>query len=54
MFLLEERFGNIESSIIEQVEVLKKEQLEALGRALLIISSIADLLIWLKQQESQS
>ncbi|MGJ5676815.1 MAG: DUF4351 domain-containing protein, partial [Nostochopsis sp.] len=30
-----------------------KEQLEALGRALLRISSINDLVTWLKQQESQ-
>ncbi|MBD2533401.1 DUF4351 domain-containing protein [Nostoc flagelliforme FACHB-838] len=33
MSLLEERFGNIDASIVEQVEVLSKEQLEALGRA---------------------
>ncbi|MBR8835177.1 MAG: DUF4351 domain-containing protein [Stigonema ocellatum SAG 48.90 = DSM 106950] len=51
MFLLNERFGEIDSSIIERVQVLNKEKLEALGRALLRISSIADLFIWLDQQE---
>ncbi|MBC1239383.1 DUF4351 domain-containing protein [Nostoc sp. 2RC] len=41
--LLNERFGEIDSSIIERVQVLNKEKLEALGRALLRISSLADL-----------
>ena len=54
MSLLEERFGNIDASIVEQVEVLSKEQLEALGRKLLRISSIADLVIWLQQQSSST
>jgi predicted transposase YdaD len=49
MSLLEERFGNLDASIIEQVEVLSKEQLEALGRKLLKIASIDDLVIWLQQ-----
>jgi hypothetical protein len=49
MSLLEERFGNIDASIIEQVQVLNKEQLEALGRKLLKISSIDDLVSWLQQ-----
>jgi predicted transposase YdaD len=52
MSLLEERFGNLDASIVEQVEVLNKEQLEALGRALLRIVLIDDLVIWLQQQES--
>ncbi len=52
MFLLNERFSEIDTSIIERVQVLNKEKLEALGRALLRISSIADLFIWLDQQES--
>ncbi|MDF5716457.1 MAG: DUF4351 domain-containing protein, partial [Rhizonema sp. NSF051] len=52
MFLLNERFGEIDSSIIERVQVLNLETLEALGRALLRISSIADLLSWLDQQKS--
>ncbi|MBX9257937.1 Rpn family recombination-promoting nuclease/putative transposase [Desmonostoc muscorum CCALA 125] len=50
--LLNERFGEIDSSIIERVQVLNKEKLEALGRALLRISSLADLFIWLDGQES--
>ena len=50
--LLNERFGKINSSIIERVQVLNKEKLEALGRVLLRISSIDDLFIWLDGQES--
>ncbi len=50
--LLNERFGEIDSSIIERVQVLNKKKLEALGRALLRISSIADLFIWLDEHES--
>lgn len=50
--LLDERFGEIDSSIIERVQLFKKEQLEALGRALFRMSSIADLVTWLDQQES--
>lgn len=49
MSLLEERFGNLDASIIEQVQVLNKEQLEALGRKLLKIASIDDLVSWLQQ-----
>ncbi len=52
MSLLDERFGELDSSIIERVQVLNKEQLEALGRALLRISSIPDLVAWLDQQSS--
>ena len=52
MFLLNERFGEIDLSIVERVQVLNLEKLEALGRALLRISSIADLLGWLEQQKS--
>ncbi|BAZ26691.1 hypothetical protein NIES4073_75990 [Kalymmatonema gypsitolerans NIES-4073] len=50
--LLDERFGEIDSSIIERVQVFNKEQLEALGRALFRMSSIADLVTWLDEQES--
>ena len=52
--LLDERFGEIDSSIIERVQVFNKEQLEALGRALFRMSSIADLVTWLNEQESNS
>lgn len=50
LFLLDERFGEIGSSIIERVQVLNKEQLEALGRAILRFSSLPDLVTWLNQQ----
>ncbi|WP_414587378.1 Rpn family recombination-promoting nuclease/putative transposase [Scytonema sp. PCC 10023] len=52
--LLDERFGEIDSSIFERVQVFNKEQLEALGRALFRMSSIGDLVTWLDQQESNS
>jgi predicted transposase YdaD len=52
MFLLSDRFGEIDSSVIEQVQTLNKEQLEALGRAILRISSIDDLAAWLEQNPS--
>ncbi len=50
--LLEERFGNIDTAITSRVQVLKKQKLEALGRAVLRISTIADLVDWLDQNES--
>ncbi len=49
--LLKERFGEIDASIIERVRILSREKLEALGRALLRISSMVDLVAWLNQQE---
>jgi predicted transposase YdaD len=49
--LLDERFGKLDSSIIARVQVLNKEQLEALCRALLRISLITDLEVWLDQQK---
>ncbi|MGJ5630729.1 Rpn family recombination-promoting nuclease/putative transposase [Nostoc sp. CALU 1950] len=52
MSLLDERFGKVDSSTSERVKILNKEQLEALGRAILRISSISDLVTWLDQQES--
>lgn len=52
LFLLSDRFGELDSSVIEQVQTLKKEQLEALGRAILRISSIGDLVAWLEQNQS--
>jgi predicted transposase YdaD len=51
LFLLEERFSKIDAAITTRVQVLKKEKLEALGRALLRISTIADLVAWLDQNE---
>ncbi|MBO3458440.1 Rpn family recombination-promoting nuclease/putative transposase [Aetokthonos hydrillicola Thurmond2011] len=52
MSLLDERFGELDSFIIDRVQILKKEQLEALGRAILRLSSIPDLVTWLDQQSS--
>ena len=49
MLLLNERFGELESSIIEKVEVLSVEKLEALGVALFNISEIDDLITWLEE-----
>jgi predicted transposase YdaD len=49
--LLNKRFGELNSSIIERVRVLSVKKLEALGVALLNISEIDDLLAWLNQNE---
>ena len=51
MHLLNQRFGEVDSSVIKQVQVLSVEQLEALGGALLNITEMADLVAWLEQQE---
>jgi predicted transposase YdaD len=50
LLLLDERFGEIDASIVEQLQVLNKEQLEALGRAILRFSSLSNLQNWLTQQ----
>ncbi|MBO3458441.1 DUF4351 domain-containing protein [Aetokthonos hydrillicola Thurmond2011] len=52
ILLLNERFGKIDSSIIERVQILNREQLEALCKEILKISAIADLVTWLDQQSS--
>jgi Domain of unknown function (DUF4351) len=46
---LNRRLGNIDSSLIEQVQGLSIEQLEILGEALLDFSEISDLEVWLNQ-----
>ncbi|MEH2335164.1 MAG: DUF4351 domain-containing protein [Nostoc sp.] len=48
--LLNRRIGEINSSLIEQIQDLSIEQLENLGEALLDFSSVADLETWLNQQ----
>lgn len=48
---LNRRFGEIDSSLIERIQVLSSEQLEALGEALLDFSKVADLVVWLEQQQ---
>ncbi|NJL78700.1 MAG: DUF4351 domain-containing protein [Richelia sp. SM2_1_7] len=47
---LNRRIGEIDSSLIEQVNGLSIEQLESLGEALLDFSEVADLEAWLNQQ----
>ncbi len=49
MLLLNQRFGDLESSIVETINVLSVEKLEALGIALLNISEIDDLITWLEE-----
>lgn len=51
LLLLDERFGKIDTPIIERLQVLDKERLEALGRATLRFSSLSDLVTWLNQHE---
>ncbi|MEJ6484866.1 DUF4351 domain-containing protein [Nostoc punctiforme UO1] len=47
---LNRRIGEIDTSLIEQIQGLSLEQLENLGEALLDFSSVADLETWLNQQ----
>jgi len=50
--LLNRRFGEIDSSIIERVRALSTEQLEVLGEEFLDFSEVADLEACLNQQEN--
>jgi predicted transposase YdaD len=52
MSLLSERFGEIDEFIDQKVQALKIEQLEALCRALLRMSGIDDLVVWLERNTS--
>lgn len=49
--LLNRRLGTIDLSLVEQVQRLSTEQLEALGEALLDFSTVADLEVWLSQEQ---
>ena len=51
LMLLNQRFGQLDSEILERVKVLSVEQLENLGAALFNISEIADLVTWLNQED---
>ena len=51
LMLLNQRFGQLDSEILERVKVLSVEHLENLGAALFNISEIADLVTWLNQEE---
>jgi len=48
---LNRRIGEIDKSLIEQVQGLSIEQLENLGEALLDFSEVGDLEMWLNQQQ---
>lgn len=50
--LLRRRLGEVEPSLIAQIRRLSIEQLESLGEALLDFSEAADLVAWLREQES--
>ncbi|WP_242046532.1 DUF4351 domain-containing protein [Cylindrospermum sp. FACHB-282] len=50
--LLNQRFGELDSLIVERIKVLSVEQLENLGAALFNISEVADLVTWLNQQDN--
>ncbi|MHC5830189.1 MAG: DUF4351 domain-containing protein, partial [Nostoc sp.] len=45
---LKRRFGDIDTSLVEQVRNLSAEQLEELGEELLDFSEVADLVAWLE------
>ncbi|MEC4882080.1 MAG: DUF4351 domain-containing protein [Scytonema sp. PMC 1070.18] len=48
---LNRRFGEIDTSLTQQVRRLSIQQLEVLGEALLDFSGVADLQAWLNQQD---
>ncbi|MTJ47351.1 DUF4351 domain-containing protein [Dolichospermum sp. UHCC 0259] len=54
LFLLNQRFGELDSLIVERVKNLPVEQLENLGAALFNISEVSDLVTWLNQQDHQN
>jgi predicted transposase YdaD len=49
--LLSLRFGEVDSSLIERVQVLSVDQLEALVEVLFNRSEVADLEVWLEQEQ---
>ncbi|MBV6626709.1 MAG: DUF4351 domain-containing protein [Rivularia sp. (in: Bacteria)] len=52
--MLNRRFGEIDSSIIERIRVLSTEQLETLGEEFLSFSNVSDLVAWLEENTSSS
>ncbi|GAA6617610.1 hypothetical protein NUACC26_034210 [Scytonema sp. NUACC26] len=50
--LLNRRFGEIDSLIIERIRVLSKEEIETLGEELLDFSNLSNLIAWLDQNTS--
>lgn len=51
--LLNRRFGELDSSIIERIQSLSTEQLEELGEKLLDFSHVSDLIVWLESPTAQ-
>ena len=49
--LLTRRLGEVDSLLMERIRGLSTEQLEELAEALLVFSSVADLMAWFTQQE---
>jgi predicted transposase/invertase (TIGR01784 family) len=49
--LLTRRLGKVDSLLMERIRGLSTEQLEELAEALLVFSSVADLMAWFTQQE---
>lgn len=52
MLQLTRRFGEIDASIIERIQVLSTEKLEILGEESIDFSDISDLVVLLERQES--
>jgi predicted transposase YdaD len=50
--LLNRRFGEMDSSIVERIRVLSTEQLESLGEEFLSFSDVSDLVAWLENNTS--
>jgi predicted transposase YdaD len=50
--LLNRRFGEMDSSIVERIRVLSTEQLESLGEEFLSFLNVSDLLAWLENNTS--
>jgi Domain of unknown function (DUF4351) len=50
--LLNRRFGEINSSLIDRIKLLPIEKLDTLAEALLDFSAVSDLIAWLEQNTS--
>jgi predicted transposase/invertase (TIGR01784 family) len=51
--LLKRRFGELELSLIGQIQGLSIDELESLGDVLLDFSKVGDLEVWLREKASQ-
>ncbi|MEM9927206.1 MAG: DUF4351 domain-containing protein [Cyanobacteria bacterium P01_D01_bin.50] len=52
--MLNRRFGEIDSSIIERIRLLSTEELEMLGEEFLSFTNVSDVLAWLEENVSSS